>query len=404
MQTRVMRELFEVFYRRLANTDTRFTRYLYHRIRWNAHLLGILGARGAGKTTMILQRIRMEFGTAPTQALYVSLDNLYFSTHTLLDLVRQFHQNGGTHLFLDEVHRYPNWSAELKQIYDDYPQLYVVFTGSSLLQLEDGKADLSRRATMYYLHGLSFREYLEFDRGLIFPVYSIEEVLHNHVSIAADVVKMLHPLPAFREYLEYGYYPFYKEDKEAYHDKLLATFTQIMEQDLPAVVDIEYTTIQRIKKLFGLIAQLVPLVPNITALSRDLGTTRLTLLNYLYYLSRAKAVLTLDKASGGLKPMAKPEKIYLGNTNYAYAFAREKTDVGNVRETFFVNQLEATHRVTYAPSDADFLIDDTYTFEVGGANKSQQQIRGVANAYLVLDNIEQGFAREIPLWLFGMLY
>lgn len=398
-----MRELFEILYRRLANTDTRFTRYLYHRIHWDARLTGILGARGAGKTTMLLQRIKNEYGATPTTALYVSMDNLYFSTHTLSGLVREFYQNGGTHLFLDEVHRYQTWSVELKQIYDDYPQLHIVFTGSSLLQLEDGKADLSRRATMYYLQGLSFREYLEFDRGLVFPAYTLDQLLHNHVAIAADVLKQLHPLPAFHEYLEYGYYPFYQEDKDAYHDKLLATFTQIVEQDLPAVADIEYNTTQRIKKLFGFIAQLVPLVPNITALSRDLGVARLTLLNYLYYLSRAKAIIMLDKVSSGLKPMAKPEKIYLGNTNYAYAFAHE-TDVGNVRETFFVNQLGTLHRVSYAPSDADFLIDGTYTFEVGGANKSQRQIQNVTDAYLALDNIEQGFGNEIPLWLFGMMY
>lgn len=399
-----MRELFESFYRRLVNTDTRFTRYLYDVIHWDARLIGILGARGAGKTTMLLQRILKTFGATPTQALYVSLDNLYFSTHTLLDLTREFYQSGGTYLFLDEVHRYSTWSVELKQIYDDYPTLHIIFTGSSLLQVENGEADLSRRATLYYLNGMSFREFLQFDKGITLPVYSLEQILSHHTAIAHEVIQELHPLAAFDEYLRYGYYPFYKEDIDAYPSKLLATFNQIIELDLPAVVDIEYTTIQRIKKLFAIIAQLVPLIPNISALSRDLNTTRLSLLNYLYYLGRARAILMIDKTSSGLKPMAKPEKIYLGNTNYAYSFGRENTNIGSIRETFFVNQLQATHNVAYAPSNADFRVDDRYTFEIGGAGKSHRQIQGIPDAYLALDDIEQGFGNEIPLYLFGMMY
>lgn len=399
-----MRELFESFYRRLVNTDTRFTRYLYDVIHWDARLIGILGARGAGKTTMLLQRILKTFGGTPTQALYVSLDNLYFSTHTLLDLTREFYQSGGTYLFLDEVHRYSTWSVELKQIYDDYPTLHIIFTGSSLLQVENGEADLSRRATLYYLNGMSFREFLQFDKGITLPVYSLEQILSHHTAIAHEVIQELHPLAAFNEYLRYGYYPFYKEDIDAYPSKLLATFNQIIELDLPAVVDIEYTTIQRIKKLFAIIAQLVPLIPNISALSRDLNTTRLSLLNYLYYLGRARAILMIDKTSSGLKPMAKPEKIYLGNTNYAYSFGRENTNIGSIRETFFVNQLQATHNVAYAPSNADFRVDGRYTFEIGGAGKSHRQIQGIPDAYLALDDIEQGFGNEIPLYLFGMMY
>ncbi len=399
-----MRELFLLFYRRLAHVDLRFERYLAKEINWNARMVGIMGARGAGKTTLLLQHILREFGKTPTIVLYVSLDHLYFTIHTLLELAEEFYKNGGLYLYLDEVHRYANWSAELKQIYDNYPDMKVVFTGSSLLQIETGEADLSRRATMYHLYGMSFREFLEMENGLALPTYELGTILKNHVSIVSDIVQRVRLLPAFQNYLIYGYYPFFIEDKEAYPQKLLATFNQIIEQDLPAVVDIEYTTTQRIKKLFALIAELVPLVPNISSLSRDLNTTRLSLLNYLYYLWRARAILMIDKQSVGLKPMAKPEKIYLGNTNYAYAFAGEKTNIGSVRETFFVSQLEVKHKVAYSQTRADFLIDDCYTFEVGGANKTYEQIQGTPNSFLALDNIEQGVGREIPLWLFGFLY
>lgn len=399
-----MRELFLLFYRRLARVDLRFERYLAKEINWNARMVGIMGARGAGKTTLLLQHILREFGKTPSIVLYVSLDHLYFTTHTLLELAEEFYKNGGLYLYLDEVHRYANWSAELKQIYDNYPDMKVVFMGSSLLQIETGEADLSRRATMYHLYGMSFREFLELENGIALPSYDLMAILENHVSIAADIAPRVRLLPAFQNYLKYGYYPFFIEDKEAYPQKLLATFNQIIEQDLPAVVDIEYTTTQRIKKLFALIAELVPLVPNISALSRDLNTTRVSLLNYLYYLWRARAILMIDKQSVGLKPMAKPEKIYLGNTNYAYAFAGDKTNVGNVRETFFVSQLQVKHEITYSQTRADFLVDDRYTFEVGGANKTTEQIQGIPNSFLALDNIEQGFGREIPLWLFGFLY
>ena len=399
-----MRELFSLFYRRLARVDLRFERYLAKEINWNARMVGIMGARGAGKTTLLLQHILREFGKTPSIVLYVSLDHLYFTTHTLLELAEEFYKNGGLYLYLDEVHRYANWSVELKQIYDNYPDMKVVFTGSSLLQIETGEADLSRRATMYHLYGMSFREFLELENGIALPSYDLATILENHASIAADIAPRVRLLPAFQNYLKYGYYPFFIEDKEAYPQKLLATFNQIIEQDLPAVVDIEYTTTQRIKKLFALIAELVPLVPNISALSRDLNTTRLSLLNYLYYLWRARAILMIDKQSVGLKPMAKPEKIYLGNTNYAYAFAGDKTNVGNVRETFFVSQLQVKHEVTYSQTRADFLIDDRYTFEVGGANKTTEQIQGIPDSFLALDNIEQGFGKEIPLWLFGFLY
>lgn len=399
-----MRELFSLFYRRLARTELRFERYLAKEINWGARMVGITGARGAGKTTLLFQHILRKFGKTPSIVLYVSLDHLYFTTHTLLDLAEEFYKNGGMYLYLDEVHRYANWSAELKQIYDNYPDMKIVFTGSSLLQIETGEADLSRRATMYHLYGMSFREFLEMENGLVLPTYELGTILKNHVAIVSDIVRRVRPLPAFQNYLIYGYYPFFIEDKEAYPQKLLATFNQIIEQDLPSVVDIEYTTTQRIKKLFALIAQLVPLVPNISALSRDLNTTRVSLLNYLYYLWRARAILMIDKQSVGLKPMAKPEKIYLGNTNYAYAFAGEKTNIGNVRETFFVSQLEVKHKVAYSQTRADFLIDDRYTFEVGGANKTTEQIQGTPNSFLALDNIEQGFDKEIPLWLFGFLY
>ncbi|MDR2844312.1 MAG: AAA family ATPase [Candidatus Symbiothrix sp.] len=400
-----MEQLFTTFYRHLDNTDERFSRYLIPEIRWNNRLIGILGARGCGKTTLLLQYIKTTYGIRPENVLYASLDNIWFSTHTLYDLANRFYLLGGKILFLDEVHKYANWSIEIKNIYDDFTDMKIVFTGSSILNIFKSSGDLSRRAIYYMLHGMSFREYLIFE-GLLdksFKAFTLNEILTNHVSIAQEMNRKIKPIPAFKDYLKNGYYPYYKEDKESYHERVLQIFNTIIETDLPIVENIDIYSIGKIKKLFYILSSLVPFTPNISKLSAEIDVTRISLMNYLQYLNKAQAIMTLEKAANGMSKLVKPEKIFLQNTNYIYALNAEKADIGTIRETFFLNQLRVKHRVDYVP-ETDFKVDGTYYFEIGGKSKGEKQISTLPNAFLVLDNIETGFSNRIPLWLFGFLY
>lgn len=398
-----MKQLFATFYQLKERTSLDFVRYLYHEIRWNNRLIAITGARGTGKTTLMLQYIKEHYPGYGSEALYASLDNIWFATHSLYELADEFQKMGGKALFLDEVHKYPTWSREIKNIYDSFPDMKVVFTGSSLLEIHKGEADLSRRAVTYHLHGLSFREFLQFEYGYQMDAVPLADILTRHIETAIEIGKQLKPLVAFKEYLTYGYYPYYKEDKVMYHERLLATLNTILDVDLPSTEKIDYYSLGKIKKLFAILAQLVPYIPNISMLSKEIEVSRISLLNFLTYLQKAQALLLLDKEALGIKQLTKPEKIYLGNTNYAYALGGEKTDIGNVRETFFFNQTLVRHKVTYS-TQIDFTLDETYNFEIGGKNKTKKQLAGVENGYLALDNIELGFGNEIPLWLFGLLY
>ena len=398
-----MENLYTTFYHLLSRTNSGFVRYLYPKIRWNNRLVAITGARGTGKTTMILQHIKKTFGDAPKEALYVSLDNIYFSNNRLLDLAHDFDKMGGKYLFLDEVHKYENWSIEIKNIYDSLPGLKVVFTGSSMLEIYKGKADFSRRVAHYTLNGLSFREFLMFEKGLDFPVLELENLLDNHIAIASRINSEMKPLPLFQQYLKEGFYPYYKEDSEIYLDRLLHTVNVILETDLPAIERIEMQTIKKIKQLLYLIAQRVPFTPNIKELSEVLEVSRKSLLTYLIYLEKAQLVGLLQQDVSGLKTLTKPEKIYLDNSNLAFALETEKPDTGNIRETFFFNQLKTVSKVI-SGGKPDFKINNKYSIEVGGKNKGHEQITGIQNAYLALDNLEYGFMNKIPLWLFGMLY
>ena len=272
-----------------------------------------------------------------------------------------------------------------------------------MLEIHKGEADLSRRAVTYHLHGLSFREFLQFEYGYKMEVLPLSDILTKHIELAMNVSKQLKPLVAFNEYLTYGYFPFYKEDKILYHERLLAILNTILDVDLPSTEKIDYYSIGKIKKLFSILAGLVPYIPNISMLSKEIEVSRISLLNYLSYLQKGQALLLLDKEASGIKQLTKPEKIYLGNTNYAYALGGEKTDIGNVRETFFFNQTAVKHKVTYS-SQIDFTPNETYNFEIGGKNNIQKQLAGVENGYLALDNIEIGFNNEIPFWLFGLMY
>jgi len=398
-----MENLYKTFYQLLSRTNSDFVRYLYPKIRWNNRLIAITGARGAGKTTMILQHIKKTFGDAPKEALYVSLDNIYFSNNRLLDFAHDFDKMGGKYLFLDEVHKYENWSIEIKNIYDSLPDLKVVFTGSSMLEIYKGKADFSRRVAHYTLNGLSFREFLSFEKRLDFSVLKLEDLLENHISIASQINRKIKPLPLFQQYLKEGFYPYYKEDSEIYLDRLLHTVNVVLETDLPAIENIEVQTIKKIKQLLFIIAQRVPFTPNIKELSEILEISRKSLLTYLVYLEKAQLVGLLQQDVSGLKTLTKPEKIYLDNSNLAFALETEKPDIGNIRETFFFNQLKTVGNVI-SGGKPDFKINNKYTIEVGGKNKGHEQIMGIQNAYLALDNLEYGFLNKIPLWLFGMLY
>lgn len=400
-----MKQLFLAFYRKLEDTDMRFERYLKSQIDWSNRLTAITGARGTGKTTMLLQHIKELYGNNPEDVLFVSLDNIYFTTNNLYSLADDFYSIGGKELYLDEVHKYPSWAQEIKNIYDDFPKLKVVFTGSSMLQIFKADADLSRRVRHFQLFGLSFREFLIFE-GLLRKSqspFSFEEILENHVSIAQKLIKEITPLPAFLKYIQYGYYPYYQEDISGYGERVLQTFNTVMESDLPNVESIDFYSINRIKKLFYILSEMVPFTPNISQLSQMVDVTRTSLMNYLQLLEKSHSVLLLKQKATGIRQMVKPEKIYLQNTNYSFALSAENPETGNLRETFFFNQLQQNHKVTYS-EQTDFCIDGKYYFEIGGKNKTTKQIKNLDNAFLALDGLTIGFRNEIPLWLFGFLY
>ena len=398
-----MQQLFSTFYQQLNRVSTDFKRYLYSEIHWQNRLIAIVGSRGTGKTTMLLQHIKLNYPSMSGEVLYASLDNLWFSTHSLLYLADEFAKQGGKALYLDEVHNYIGWSREIKNIYDSHPEMKIVFTGSSLLEVYKGEADLSRRAITYHLYGLSFREFLGYEYDIKLDAVTVDENILNHAKLAMTIGTKIKPLVAFNEYIRYGYFPYYKEDKELYHTRLLATLNTIIELDLPATERIDYYSIVKIKKLFAILSSLVPFTPNVSQLSHDIGTTRVSLLNYLYYLEKAQAIMLLSKESAGIKQMAKPDKVYLGNTNYAYALGGEQANIGSVRESFFMNQVRVKNSVSFS-NTVDFKVSGKYNIEIGGKNKTKKQIARLDNAFTVLDNIETGYSNQIPLWIFGLTY
>lgn len=386
----------------ITQTEFGFERYLLNKLPWEQRLLGIKGARGVGKTTMFLQYIKKNYGTSP-RALYISLDDLYFSENQLSNLVENFVNRGGEHLFVDEVHKYPNWSIELKNIYDNYPNLKVAFTGSSLLEILNARADLSRRALVFELQGLSFREYLKFRHNIDLQPISLEYLLANHTQIALDIDAKFKPLSFFESYLQKGYYPFYQENSVFYYKQLQEIINLILEIELPLLRKTEVRMIFKIKQLLYIISQSVPFKPNVAALANKIQVTRKTIMDTLVYLADAGILNMIYKDQFGISLLQKPEKIYLENTNFAFALSTNEPNIGNIRETFFLNQLSEQHRVTYHDR-ADFTVNEKYVFEIGGKNKTKSQIQGLENAYIVQDDIAFGVENTIPLWLFGMLY
>ena len=393
--------LYNTYYRKLSKVSLQYIRYLYEKINWNVRLIGIKGARGVGKTTMLLQRIKQTSPDGST-AFYISLDDLWFETHSLIELVEYLYTHGITHLYLDEVHRYPDWARNLKNITDNYPDLNIVYTGSSMLEIDNSKVDLSRRQTVYEMPGFSFREYLAFEKVLEFSSIPLEELLNRHVALSMEITSSIKILPWFEKYLQYGYYPFYKESMEDYPIRLQEVASLIIDTDLPAVEDIEYSTVQKAKKMLMILAERVPFTPNISQLCKELGTTREVGLRMLYALERAGLLNLLTTEVKNYKTLAKPEKVYLNNTNLMYALT-SRVDKGNLRETFFLNQISNIYP-TYMPPKGDFLIDNTYLFEVGGKSKTFDQIKDVPNSYLAIDDVEYGHKKRIPLWMFGLLY
>lgn len=379
-----------------------YQRGLHDQVHWKSRMIGIMGARGTGKTTLLLQHLR----SLPSEekALYISMDDLYFTTHTLVETAEAFMTKGGTLLLLDEVHKYPTWSREIKNIYDTYPTLKIVFTGSSIINIYRQEADLSRRVVFYTLSGLSFREYLFFETGKNFPVYDWKTLLTDHVSIAMNLVKEIKPLVYFEEYLKRGYYPFYKEDPEVYTIKLEQVVRLVVEDELRFIEGFDYHNIRKMYQLLGLLATSVPFKPNISELSNKTGVNRNTLVQYLYYLEKAKLLATLTASGKSTAKLQKPDKIYLDNPNLHYVLGSENQNKGSLREAFFLNQLRNAHHEVELPAKGDFIVDQQYTVEVGGKNKTHKQLQGIADSYLVLDDTEIGVNNKIPLWLIGFLY
>jgi predicted AAA+ superfamily ATPase len=388
-----MENLRFLFQSLLDQTDTQFVRYLHDKINWEVRMIAIVGPRGVGKTTLLLQHIKQYHRLADT--LYVQADDLYFSNHRLFDMANDFVKYGGRHLFIDEIHKYPHWSQELKMMYDYLPKLQVIFTGSSILDIYKGYADLSRRALSYQLHGLSFREYLALKENIHLPVYSLDDILKNKVQIDKH-----QPLPLFNAYLKEGYYPFFKEN--GYYERLQVIINFILETDIPMFTGMNTATVRKLKQLLYIVSQSVPFKPNYTKLASLIETHRNNLVEYLHYIEKSGLILQLRTTASGIRILGKVEKLYLDNPNLIYALAGDKENIGNVRETFFVNQMRVNNNVL-AAEKGDFNIEK-YTFEVGGEGKTTKQVIDVPDAYVVKDNIEHGFANILPLWAFGFNY
>ncbi len=385
----------------LKATENQFSRSLFDIVNWKQRMVGIRGLRGTGKTTMLLQYLKFQL---KEKGLYVSADHPYFYDNSLLDLADQFEKDGGKVLLIDEIHKYPHWSSELKNIYDGYPNLRIIFTASSALEIQKGEADLSRRVITYELAGLSFREYLAFEHGLKYSIQSLNDIFTNKADFTHEVLQDRKPLPLFKKYLISGYFPFSKEDTQAeFSVKLNQVINTVLESDLAAIEKYTAGNVVSIKKLLGILSESVPFTPNISALASKMKLGRDTINNFLQQLERARLLNLLHQHSKGVAALQKPDKIYLENTNLSYALKNEP-DVGSLRETFFLNQLKNTGHKVALPKSGDFIIDGKWTIEIGGKAKESNQIKSVKNSFLALDEIESPYQNRIPLWAFGFLY
>lgn len=405
-----MQYLHEISTKLLKVVKNDFQRSLYAKINWNQRLIEIKGARGVGKTTLMLQKAKELQQQNPQAVLYITLDDAYFFNHTIVETAEEFIKYGGKYIFIDEVHKYPSkqtghdWSAEIKNIYDLMPEIAIVYSGSSIIALYKGNGDLSRRKSTYTLNGLSFREYLQYNNVLSVDELTLNQILKNHIQLAENITTQLKILPHFKNYLLHGYYPFYNEETEQYYQRIKNIINVILEVDIPSATEITFETIGKIKKLLAALATTVPYTPNLTQLAANLNITDLrTLHKYLNIIEKAELITLLKSRNTGNKILQKPEKIFLNNTNILYALGNQQIEIGTIRELFFCNQLNYMHEIGY-PKKGDFIIDNQSTFEVGGKNKNTKQINSTENAFLALDEIEIGFNNKIPLWLFGFLY
>ena len=399
-----METLFNQCRRLVRNTSLDYVRPLIHQIHWDQRLISIRGARGVGKTTLLLQYLKKTYGDNPRDAVYVSLDHLYFSRNTFLDFVEDFYKSGGKCVLVDEVHKYEGWSRELKNAYDSFSDMRFVITGSSLLNILNSDADLSRRSVNYSMQGLSFREYLQLCEGLHFDSVGLRPLLDNPDELCSVVNGKCRPLAYFDKYLKSGYYPFVLEGEDDYYERITNVANLILDIELPQLCGVDVSNIRKLKSLLAVLASEYPMQPDMTKLAGMAGMSRTTLLAYLQYLQRAKMVNLLYSGDTSVKKMQRPDKIYMENGNLLEALSLNGVNEGTRRETFFVNQLSYAHRVEYAPGQADFLVDGIYTFEVGGRGKDGKQIAGMPDAFIAADGIEYPFGNKIPLWCFGFLY
>lgn len=389
-----MERLQATFDKLLRETTSKFHRYMYKRIDWEARMVGILGPRGVGKTTMILQYIKEKLPRKET--LYVVAEDLYFSTHTLLDLADDFARKGGRYLFIDEIHKYQGWSRELKLIYDYHSELHVYFTGSSVLDISQGVSDLSRRALTYKMQGLSYREYMELFHDIVLPTYSLEEIIAQEVEIPQGFL----PLKYFYDYLKRGYYPFRDNNFEQF---ILQVVNAAIEMDIPQYADLSVATIRKLKQLLAIIAKSAPFKPNFTQIGGQIEVSRNNVADLCAWIEKAGLISQLRESTGGILGLGKVEKIYLDNSTLVYALGEQNVETGTIRETFFFSQMRVENTVTSSPV-SDFIVNGTYTFEVGGKKKGKRQIKDVDNAYIAKDDIETGYGNIVPLWMFGMTY
>lgn len=387
----------------VRNLTETFSRSLALRIDWSDRLIGIVGARGTGKTTLLLQQLKKQ-NLDSGIAVYLTLDDLYFSDHTLVSFAEAFKAQGGRIMFLDEVHKYPGWAREIKNIYDLHRDLKIVFTGSSITDMLNQHADLSRRAVLYELPGLSFREFVALEKKINLPVLALQEIIRNHEKLALSISSDFNPLQYFTDYLKFGYYPFYAENKQTYHIRIEQVVKMIIETDLRYIDGYDSGNSRKIYKLLYILAANVPFKPNISSLSEKIGVHRNTLVQYINHLEKARLINTLGAVGKSVSTLQKPDKIFLENTNLQFALAPALVNRGTLRETYFMNQLLHCRHQVSLPVEGDFQIDDEFIFEVGGKDKSDLQIRNQKNGFIAADDLEAGFNNKIPLWLFGFLY
>lgn len=396
-----MNRLIENYNRLLGESRPSTFRYLYEDINWKNRLIVLKGARGVGKTTMLLQHIANAFEDT-SEALYVSADHIWFANHSLIDLAEYHYTHGGTHLFIDEIHKYSNWQQEIKNIYDSFPHLNLIVTGSSMLRLEHALGDLSRRCKEYTMRGMSFREYLKLENIADWPILSLEDILQRHIQLASKMTGQVKVLGHFENYLRHGYYPFYIEEGNGFDERLQRVINTVLNEDIPAVANVEYETIYKLRQLLAIFSEQSPYTLNVSALARTLKTSTSQVMKLLDLLSQAAIIRRLFSKEGSMKMLQKPEKVLFDNTNIMYALSAE-ADQGTLRETYLADMMSFGHTISM-PQKGDLLVDKHILFEVGGRTKGYKQIANIPDSYVVADGIDIGFENKIPLWLFGMMY